>query len=568
MECPYCNTINRQDRETCYHCGKDISMLRLISNKARHHYNLALEHAERHRYYEAITELQNALDLDNDLVEARVVLGTVYARVNRPDEARAQWERALEISTPHQKAHRYLAQLRQIRPYRGLLRRLRYFLAAFAVTAALALILLITVAWPNLSARSLDRAWNAYETGNLAAARTLLDQLPRPLSETALELSARSLESTLEREFQTALAAVERLRRQDHLIQAVDRARVFLERQPSPYAREAVEQIVSEIHDELHDSLQRRIARVGDAPIQLDRAMREFARFQQTFPDSPGLIEFRQSLAQAQQRNAALRFDEIRSRYVDSHDIATARAALRALAADLEVARATLPNLTFPGVEEQIATERIRLANAQLDHFFEEARTAIRQGDLVQAAATLRLARDIEPMEPADSAELQALSHELEEARKRQLLNTLRASVADRDWEAALVISDQLTTLTLSAEVRGEVDDLLAAANRIRAVDAYHWLMRRAADIEQGRLDAKQAREVLNRTQRVLDALPMDLYPAALDDALFFAAVANRILGNDVQADQYLERLRHECPKSRYLAVPSIELQGPASEPS
>ncbi len=543
-------------------------MLRLISNKARHHYNLALEHAERHRYYEAITELQNALDLDSDLVEARVVLGTVYARVNRTDEARTQWEKALEISTPHQKAHKYLAQLRQIRPYRGLLRRLRYFLAAFAVTAALALILIVMIAWPDLTARTLDRAWNAYDNGNLAAAHTLLDQLPRPLSETALELSARSLESTIEREFQTALAAVDRLRRQDHLFQAADRARAFLERQPPPYAREAVEQIVSETHDELQENLQRRIARIGDAPIQLDRAMHDFARFQQAFPDSPILTEFRQSLARAQQRNAALRFDEIRSRYIDSHDFASARTALTALTADIEMARATLPNLTFPVVEEQIATERILLARAQLDHFFQEARAAMGQGNLVQAAATLHLARDIEPMEATDREELQALSHELEQARKWQLLNSLRASVADRDWEEALAVSDQMTTLALSAEVRNEVDNLLAAAHRIRAVDAYHWLMRRAADIEQGRLDAKQAREVLNRTQLVLDALPMDLYPAALDDALFFAAVANRILGNEAQANHYLERLRHECPKSRYLAVPSIELQGPASEPS
>lgn len=65
MICPFCNTENRDDQDVCYHCNKDLSMLRLIINKAKHHYNLALEHAERGRYYEAITELNNSIELDS-----------------------------------------------------------------------------------------------------------------------------------------------------------------------------------------------------------------------------------------------------------------------------------------------------------------------------------------------------------------------------------------------------------------------------------------------------------------------------------------------------------------------
>ena len=64
MLCPYCQTDNREDRETCYICGKDISTIRLVTNKARQHYNDALEHAERGRTTEAIDELKNAIDLD------------------------------------------------------------------------------------------------------------------------------------------------------------------------------------------------------------------------------------------------------------------------------------------------------------------------------------------------------------------------------------------------------------------------------------------------------------------------------------------------------------------------
>ncbi|MCX7765787.1 MAG: tetratricopeptide repeat protein, partial [Candidatus Sumerlaeia bacterium] len=85
MICPYCRTINRDDQDICYHCNRDLSMLRLIVNKAKHHYNIALEHAERGRYVQAITELQNALDLDRHNIDALVVLGTVYARMGQLD---------------------------------------------------------------------------------------------------------------------------------------------------------------------------------------------------------------------------------------------------------------------------------------------------------------------------------------------------------------------------------------------------------------------------------------------------------------------------------------------------
>ena len=57
MRCPFCKTENRDDLETCYSCEKDLSMLRLIVQKARAHFNRALEFAERDRNEEAIAEL-------------------------------------------------------------------------------------------------------------------------------------------------------------------------------------------------------------------------------------------------------------------------------------------------------------------------------------------------------------------------------------------------------------------------------------------------------------------------------------------------------------------------------
>ena len=108
MNCPYCTTENRDDAEACYHCGKDISMLRLIVNKARHHYNVALEHAERQRFAEALTELEHALELDRSFVPAHVVMGTVHAKMENFAEARRCWEAALALDPHVLKAHQYL----------------------------------------------------------------------------------------------------------------------------------------------------------------------------------------------------------------------------------------------------------------------------------------------------------------------------------------------------------------------------------------------------------------------------------------------------------------------------
>jgi len=140
MKCPYCNTDNREDRDQCYHCGKDIGMLRLLVNKSRYHYNVALEHAERSRYPEAAAELINALDLDASFAQARVVLGTVYARMNDMERARESWKSLIESDDSMNKAWTYLGKLDIVEAERPARRWLRIFASVSAGMAVIALI--------------------------------------------------------------------------------------------------------------------------------------------------------------------------------------------------------------------------------------------------------------------------------------------------------------------------------------------------------------------------------------------------------------------------------------------
>jgi tetratricopeptide (TPR) repeat protein len=176
MRCPFCQTENREDRETCYACGKNISMLRLVVNKARHHYNMALEHAERGRIVEAINELHHALDLDKRLTQAHVVLGTLHAKRGEFEQARASWEAALAIQPELLRAHQYIEKLGFVeRALPGLARWRRWALTA-ATVAAVATALCVWLIMSGPPVHILAQAKAAIDRNDYGNALRLLDK--------------------------------------------------------------------------------------------------------------------------------------------------------------------------------------------------------------------------------------------------------------------------------------------------------------------------------------------------------------------------------------------------------
>ena len=103
MLCPNCKTENRDERESCYHCEQDLAALRLVLNRAKNHYNLGLEHAERDRIDAAISEFKHALELDSSFSRAWAVLGTMYAKKEMYSEAKEAWQSALALDPSLQK---------------------------------------------------------------------------------------------------------------------------------------------------------------------------------------------------------------------------------------------------------------------------------------------------------------------------------------------------------------------------------------------------------------------------------------------------------------------------------
>lgn len=177
MRCPFCQTDNREDRETCYACGKNISMLRLVVNKARHHFNTALEHAERGRHSDAMLELRNALDLDKRFSSAHVVLGTLHAKRGEFEEARKCWEAALALNPDLQRAHQYIDKLETVeRALPAMVRWRRWALGA-GVLAALCAALMVYLVLSAPAVHLLNEASSAMERKDFGKALVILDEI-------------------------------------------------------------------------------------------------------------------------------------------------------------------------------------------------------------------------------------------------------------------------------------------------------------------------------------------------------------------------------------------------------
>ncbi|MBN1516944.1 tetratricopeptide repeat protein [Candidatus Sumerlaeota bacterium] len=232
MKCPYCSAENLENRDSCYHCGKDLAMLRVIVNRARHHYNLALEHAERQRYHEAITELNSALELDRNFINSHVVLGTIYAKMDEHDKARECWKNALALDPSIHKAHTYLEKLDLVVEVRPWVQRLRGMVAI----AALIVIAMIGVIGyfilPDPALDNFDAAVAAYEQGNYQGAIDQLKTVKSTFRHRYLASIAQDYEQLINKECRLAMIHIHQLLDSSEFQAAAEQINTLSKRHP------------------------------------------------------------------------------------------------------------------------------------------------------------------------------------------------------------------------------------------------------------------------------------------------------------------------------------------------
>jgi hypothetical protein len=296
MICPYCNTVNLDERENCYYCDKDLSMLRLIVNKAKHHYNLAVEHAERSRFYEAIVELQNSLDLNKSNINARVLLGTVYAKQKKFEEAIIEWEKALSMSSSTEKAHNYINKARKVENALPVLRWVKPAIFSISGSVVIILVLIFLILRPSAPEILLKKAVNDYNNKQYGAALDQFNDFEKKHSSSSLSHIAHRLSESIKKEINIKKDAIQIKRSSGDYSETLTLCNELSGLNPG----RAVDQYLVYIRDDvkfaLKKSIEAKIRKLDGNNKNIPVILAEINNMAKLFPEEKSIAVFRNKL--------------------------------------------------------------------------------------------------------------------------------------------------------------------------------------------------------------------------------------------------------------------------------
>lgn len=547
MRCPFCQTENREDRERCYACDKDISMLRLIVNKARHHYNLALEHAERNRLEEAIDELHNALDLDRQFVNAHVVLGTLYAKRNEFDKAQEAWKSALALNPELAKAHQYLERVDSVQEA---LPAMRIAQIVSIVSGGLCVLLLVGLLFalrPDPTATKLLHAQHAYEQQDFGRATELLEQVvgTGKGSKSLAAASARALKSAIDSDLTRRLWSIQSLASREQYAMALTQVAELEKRKPSKgiidtadIHRKNIKQFyvaqIEQACEDYHD---------GALPYnQLSPKVKDFLRL---YPDDDQKKQVQASFRQVQESEAQKILQQIQSAYYKSHNAPKALEQLQVLSAQ------------FPNTKAA-QTGRVQLAEELAKSLFQHFEQMLNERDFEKAEQELASMREVTPqlrrfVDISNSVELaaQMLTSMQRQAKFDKIEQMIESDECDKAAEAiqALGSDDRLTSV--QRELLRCYD---AQVQKHEALKDYFALRKQESELLALHMSDQEASRLLGSYDSTFKQ--MEREPAADKARLTAYATAAAVrLGDQQRAQQLLEKLRQLAESKSYVTT-------------
>ncbi|MCX8035817.1 MAG: hypothetical protein N3D11_01950 [Candidatus Sumerlaeia bacterium] len=545
MKCPYCATDNRDDREACYHCGKDISMLRLIVNKARHHYNVALEHAERQRFPEALAELEHCLELDRSFVPAHVVMGTVYAKMEKFDEAERSWQAALALDPHIQKAHEYLNKSNTARQAVPLLRRLRWLVYGAAAVTALFVFLIGWQIRPTKSDEQVRQILAKIEAGDLGGALNTAERLEESAHNRRIRQAARLLQAAVRQRYELVSTEMFVLLLNDKPVEAHQLfQRVTTGREPpEPYNRQFA----------LFD--QKAVEKALDMAAIWQRAAEQ------------DLITYDELVRRIEPMNQAfIGQSEVTARLAETLAAGRRAWALRELAKIPESGLSTSQTLAWLARVQEIArhapechSDASSVTQQLLEAAIEPLESRMKKAVAAKNASALRAAiADLEQLAaygtPLGAPEL------LEQARADlrrldvdRIKSTLTAlTSADIPQLDGVVAAFEGTTGIRVAE-DAETSGALAATRRRLAAAVVNWCSDRYARFAKGGMTDEEAQWILDRADFALEYYAGKTWRYTRDCVMYCAAMAATKAGDTAAALKWVDRLEKTHPESSYL---------------
>lgn len=518
-------------------------MLRLIVNRAKNHYNQALEHAERGRLIEAISELDSALQLDNTFTEARLLLGTLYARLERPEEARTQWDEVLASDISLRRAHEYLGAIGALKRTLPLARRVRAALVAAGMIMAFAVAIVAISLWPSREERLLDEAWRQFADRNFVESDRLISIMARPLSNDDLESSALLLESSIQQAIDERLQLVTHNLAQGHYDGAMDVIAEIESLSPPP----SVMHTISNYRSLIRAALEEQVASAAEADFSaenLDQLEQYADELKVMFPASEVGEKALRSFTEKGRRRFRAMLEKI------DEELA-AQSAPSVIQLLLEDTRALAMLLDQEG---ELQTRQQLISRLEQRLSYESAVEEAEAGRDEQALAMLSQFDAGAATEEIARKALQ-LKAQLKEQVRKQRIERLWAAIDSEDYSEAMKLAQSIDLEGLDEASQAALEERMGEVERRFALSAYYELMKHADQFEAGTIDEATARDALEKIDQIDGHLPASVKAAAWDDLYFFRAVAHRVLGQTNESNDAIESLRSEYPNSPYLLV-------------
>ncbi|MGC8840050.1 MAG: tetratricopeptide repeat protein [Candidatus Sumerlaeaceae bacterium] len=545
MQCPYCQTENRDDRERCYHCDHDLSMLRLIVNKARYHYNAALEHAERGRYDEAIDELHNAIDLDRSFVPAHVVLGTIYAKKGEFERAREAWEMALSLQPELSKAHRYLCRLGQVQESLPLLRSLRLVTMGLVGMVAVLLVALVWTMRPDAAGELIKRAEVAYQQGRYGEALNKLNEvLKRSGPDSATGFAARALRDAVQLNFKQKLQMAQELKHREDYPRALALIGEIEVAGPDPETSASLAMLKQDINHYYRERILSLYNQFLTGEVSYPELTEKVGEFLKLYPDIPEKEELRKFLEDAREYEVTQQMEAVRNKFRKDRDTTAAIEAMQKIAA------------TYPGTDA-MKKLRAQLVDEILSWMFDYFQSLLDRRDFAAARELLNQIRGranefmdiVDVKGPVELAERVLADNErLDQLKKLEKLIDAGNLDEAEGLVYELMFDDRLTT--------GEVAVVMAASDRLdkaRARASIEKVRARKPAYLALKISTDEATQTLALAEGALKN-SVSLDPAARADLLACAVAAAKKIGNDVLAQRYLDLLAREKGTERTVA--------------
>lgn len=509
-------------------------MLRLVTNKARHHYNVALEHAERGRITEAIDELHNALDLDRRFTNAHVVLGTLYAKRGEFDRARESWTEALALQPELAKAHQYLQRVEKVEKSLPALRRLRTTSVALLIACLGLLTGLILTVRERPAARLLQEAQTALSSRDYGRAIERLEEarrVTRPGS--TADAAAASLHSALQSELRQEVARIQELKYREEYPKVLAALADLESRRPDAVTSAALVNIRQDVNHYYLGQLRRLYEGYESGQVAYGDFVQKAQEFFDAYPDIPEKQDIAAFLDRARELEASRRLAAIRMNYETTLDLEQTLAALRE-------AREEFPD------SPAAAEGRAEAVDLILSSMFDQFQELVDSEDFAAAAELLNRIEEVaggfrDVVNVSGPIELagRVLNELWIGARLKEAEQLVRGGDPNLAREALLLLAGEAQSLTTPA--RELVANLEEELDRRIDQQELAELRERRAELLEGNLEDSEATRTFalaSRLARWLDD------PKERAEVLAYAAAAAFQAGQREQASELAGRAR------------------------